>query len=536
MPANKSPQPTILVKKSDGTSVRMTLAEIRAAKSGSTKVAPDKSVSTTVAPDKSAPVKVAPVISGNKVPLKKQEDKKIIKQKKEKKKKIEPNDKITFPAVETPHELATTAPVSNIFIDEAQAKGSIAPEPKVIKKKKRRRRNKKNIVVETPVPVTPKPLPSPVSAPLEEEMPYIDADMFPGAVDVDDDIIFTLDPTPEQQLPAVETPHELATTAPVPHIFVDEAKANMGVNVSVDELHIQLPEKKEKIAKQDWDTDDHTSLLDEEVPDITETYVDVSDLVSVRRDMILKKIASLIPKELQGRLAALILSYVKGVRTRRDILAYLLQSVEKGGIGINTDTAASVLEIMEKGMQEDIAPMPPVVSPIVEKRLDKTPVQTVSTVVEKIPVRKTEQHTIPVSTKVAPGKPVSTKVAPGKPVSTSKPLMQDVIAPRREKRTVGPVDEMKQYTLVEFRRVSERIDARISRIIEKFNLLQKEDYILYLEAQEAWSKSPLYRMYQDIIARAFQERKTVEEILTKEQIMTIEEFYAMIKINSEVLT
>ena len=84
-------------------------------------------------------------------------------------------------------------------------------------------------------------------------------------------------------------------------------------------------------------------------------------------------------------------------------------------------------------------------------------------------------------------------------------------------------------TLTDFRRLAPTADAAASRLWQKFETLKEESYLLYLDAREAWCKSPLYETYVEILIGALREGKTMEEFaalgktLRKEEILEIGE-------------
>ena len=108
---NSSYVPTILVKKTDGTSVRMTLSQFSA-------------YQRSLKPNESAPVeKTVPVATPLPEPVKEElivpVEKPVEKNEDQKIKRSEDQAVYNLPAVNSEHKLATTSPVKNIFIDEA---------------------------------------------------------------------------------------------------------------------------------------------------------------------------------------------------------------------------------------------------------------------------------------------------------------------------------------------------------------------------------------------------------------------------------
>ncbi len=91
---------------------------------------------------------------------------------------------------------------------------------------------------------------------------------------------------------------------------------------------------------------------------------------------------------------------------------------------------------------------------------------------------------------LSPSTSLRTGLAGGKPAA--RPRMQDV---RPAPRLMGPADELAAMSLTEFRRLSKDPKTAVEKIIDKVDLLEKEDYKQRLAAVEAWRSSPLNRWY-----------------------------------------
>ena len=83
--------------------------------------------------------------------------------------------------------------------------------------------------------------------------------------------------------------------------------------------------------------------------------------------------------------------------------------------------------------------------------------------------------------------------------------MHDVIAPNPgpvKKSSVGPVDELRNFTLVDFRRLSDKPEDAVEKIKDKFDVLREESFLLYLNGKEAWQSSPLCLQYQENLSKS----------------------------------
>lgn len=97
--------------------------------------------------------------------------------------------------------------------------------------------------------------------------------------------------------------------------------------------------------------------------------------------------------------------------------------------------------------------------------------------------------------------------------------MHDVMQPKSpapapsRSMSMGPVDELRAFTLTDWRRLAASPGGVKSAMLDKFLTLQKESFILFLDATEAWQQSPMYRLYLGAVTAALQSGKTIAETL-----------------------
>ena len=98
------------------------------------------------------------------------------------------------------------------------------------------------------------------------------------------------------------------------------------------------------------------------------------------------------------------------------------------------------------------------------------------------------------------------------------------------------MDEIRLFTLVDFRRLSADAGKAGGMLIAKFETIKKESHLLFLQAKEAWKESPLYREYLDVLKRAMSAGKTVDEILAAQGKGGLGkgEFSAVVELNKQL--
>lgn len=112
--------------------------------------------------------------------------------------------------------------------------------------------------------------------------------------------------------------------------------------------------------------------------------------------------------------------------------------------------------------------------------------------------------------------------------------MHDVVrAPAVPQSSVGPVDELRQFTLADWRRLAPSAQAAGAKLEQKFKTLKDESFMLYLDGREAWQESPLYNQYLNVVVEALRQRQSVAQILSSGggEGFNLEEFKAVVGLN-----
>lgn len=313
---------------------------------------------------------------------------------------------------------------------------------------------------------------------------------------------------PTQELVAI-THQELATTTPVADLFVNEARAKM------------------------WNSDDHTSLLDEELADndVKIKDAEIPQLPSRNSALLTAVMAALpfpVPEQVTGRLQSLIESRVKDVRTDDDVLAYGTRPAVDGGLGLSPEDAATLLETIVDTLnlppsQTSITPSEEVVpDDLVSDAVESSdPIEEVA--VSEEPQSKEKKSTgfsYDQSRDEIPWQPRFSPDAARQPTSAipmtseGRPLVHDVQAPSQSNvRTMGPVDEFRAFTLTDLHRLGNTKEKMTTSMVDKFIVLRDDSFVLYLDAIDAFRQSPLYRQYQEHILTSINESISLQTSL-----------------------
>ncbi|OIO19811.1 MAG: hypothetical protein CO029_01935 [Candidatus Magasanikbacteria bacterium CG_4_9_14_0_2_um_filter_41_10] len=265
------------------------------------------------------------------------------------------------------------------------------------------------------------------------------------------------DVSSKSDLPMEESPHELATTTPVSDYFTDLAKAH------------------------EWNERDHRSPLEETINHEDVTNPLSTTMPSARFEdvtMVTKKLSFSIPVDLESRLHSLIQSRLKDIRSDEQVIDYATRPTEHGGLALTSEQAQELIQViqtsLETSRQEHI--------PAPRRTVQQTPsAQKTSTIFADAPTMS--------------------------PSSVGKDTsFTDIHAPEPLQKIVGPLEEIGQITLTDFRRYG-KDPAKATAILKaKITVIRDESYLEFQKVKVAWTQSPLYGQYLSHIAQSLSEK------------------------------
>lgn len=123
-----------------------------------------------------------------------------------------------------------------------------------------------------------------------------------------------------------------------------------------------------------------------------------------------------------------------------------------------------------------------------------------------------------------------------RPVQPNKPYMIDIKQPSA---VVGPVDEIRQIDLKEFRRMGTNPGDSADRVYEKIELLEEESWDMRMQGVRAWRQSPLFTLYVTIGRASMESGNPVDSVISKRQqagepTLLPEEFMAVNALNAKL--
>lgn len=230
---------------------------------------------------------------------------------------------------------------------------------------------------------------------------------------------------------------------------------------------------------------------------------------------IVNAIVFLVPENQVERLRSLVLSRVKEIRTDADIRESVAKSIETGGLGLDETKVNILMNAINHSLKKT-----PVVAPLPSARHMMTSGPSIAptpiTLTKKPDAQKVISSLIAEDSATAKikanlqqfGSPQ--KFPALQKMETGKVIMHDVVRPQH---TMGPIDELLACSLVDFRRLGGNSKASADALMNKFQMLKTESYLLFLQGRAAWYKSPLYEMYLHILEESLKQKKSVSIIL-----------------------
>lgn len=254
-------------------------------------------------------------------------------------------------------------------------------------------------------------------------------------------------------------------------------------------------------------------------------------------DEVVAKLSFRISAPSLSRARSIIQLRLKDVRPERETKELIMQAVEKGGLGLAEKEANQILvlcaEIMGKS-KVDISTVQPI---------KQTPVATVvlsQPVVNGNGAQKTLAEVKNVSAPSAVGSPVKNQINHffnnqsqhlSMNSTVSKPLSRDVIPMDEE---IGPLQEIRYFTLTDFRRLASDPQEAAGRLKQKFINLKEDSIVLLFEALKSWRKSPLYIEYMNIVIDALVSRQKISAVANDKNRPALAEIKALINMEQSL--
>jgi hypothetical protein len=297
-------------------------------------------------------------------------------------------------------------------------------------------------------------------------------------------------------------------------------------------VHVPLDQfKPENITRAS--SGDFSSPLQESLPS---NQSNNNPLTSENRvsqvNAILKQISFPIPQQFENRLRSIVQLYLKDIKGQNETEEVLMRKVEEGGLGLSDQQATEVIRHCDETMlpqvyQEPGLPAISVKSTFVKNQpsiKSSTPANMNTKISLDIPKKKAVDDLLSQQHEETPF-----KFTP-KPVN--RPIMRDIISKSVE---TGPVEELGEMSLLDFRRLSHQPAEAAARLGQKITNLKDESILFYLTGLEAWRKSPLYTDYITSLVAAVAQKKQLATILSDKQKIQLSEVEALVNMEKTIV-
>lgn len=296
--------------------------------------------------------------------------------------------------------------------------------------------------------------------------------------------------------------------------------------------------------------------------------------------------------DLRNRFRNVMTTYLRGIRNKIDTKQALIRDVASGGLGVSEIYADNIMLFTEKTKTE-IADVPsvethrnaslPLAKPIIDKEkpvdIAAGNARDIDYDYKNMPSLKTVETQNPAPQPIAlvepkekplimpsitldkkpeplasPKKETLTvnvgtdqngAIGPALNMESAKPL---AMRPRGESgkikiedvkhvpKLVGPLDELKELDLINFRRIGVDPSERVRKIKDKISFLEEESYGQRLAGIKAWRHSPVNTLYLDIGRESISTHQGIDAIINARRdrgvdYLTEEEFGAIMSLN-----
>lgn len=127
-----------------------------------------------------------------------------------------------------------------------------------------------------------------------------------------------------------------------------------------------------------------------------------------------------------------------------------------------------------------------------------------------------------------------------KPELAHEPLPEKVVFMTKEKpKLLGPIDELREMDIIEFRRLDPNPIKACDKVYEKLQTLEKDSFADKAKGIAAWRQSPVMRLYLEIGKASIVQKEAVTSIVEKRKAsgrpyITLDEFQTIMDFNEKI--
>ncbi len=248
------------------------------------------------------------------------------------------------------------------------------------------------------------------------------------------------------------------------------------------------------------------------------------------------------------RLKKIIISRLRAVRSTLETKEALVKKVDKGGLNFLINEAEELVKLIEKEavVLGELNP-----SKIQEQivALDKMFISSMVTNIKKPPLEEKENQpeiylpksAMPVRSPIfqQPANKMQEIIPPQSKSAEAKikvPVADAYFAVRQpgDRKLVGPLEELANISLNEFRVLGRVPKEAVNKIYEKINILEHDSVEEKVKGIMAWKRSPIYQEYVAVGNEALVSSERVAVVLQRHHQLSAEEFEAIADLNEQL--
>ena len=239
-------------------------------------------------------------------------------------------------------------------------------------------------------------------------------------------------------------------------------------------------------------------------------------------DEIIKKLGFNIPADYANRLRSLIQLRLKDVRSEEQTKEAGIRPFNEGGLQLSKEQADMLVEACRTKKMVPVA-----------GKGSLTPFRMTAGISDERQRPRTEVSDDNKDSSTALRSARNDRMMmTDKMMPAPKPVIRDVVA---KPVNMGPVDEIKYFTLTDFRRLASNPEEASHRLRQKFIALKDESYLMYLDALRAWHESPLFANYMEAVHSAVMNKRGLGADSTDKTKIQMPEILAIINIEGDLI-
>ena len=235
------------------------------------------------------------------------------------------------------------------------------------------------------------------------------------------------------------------------------------------------------------------------------------------------------------KIEKIIISYLRGIRTDLEFAEILCGDKNKNGFGFSKEEVREIIKKLKnkkaffEGINLDKIKEKEEIKKeeIKEKNIEKVDEVSVISNKEQQKIQKQEQVIQRPLARTQDIKPPEKKVyiQPEKKIITNLKI---------NKKTKGPIEELQELNIQEFRNFGATAKERVNRIYNKINLLEQESIDKKTQGINSWKSSEVYKEYVLIGEESLRQGKPIRDVIARQNNLSLDEFNAIADLNEQL--